>query len=106
MVATLEVTELEVRCDSLLVVSQVNIEYAAKDERMAAYLQIVLGLKSKFPHYDFKQVSRSKNNHVDSLANLTSAMEYQFRREIHVEYIVKPNIQRSGKVLRLNTSPS
>ena len=33
-------------------------------------------------------------------------MEFQFRRKIPVEYIVKPNIQRSGgEVLCLDTSP-
>jgi len=49
MAATLGVTGLEVCCNLLLVMSQVNREYATKDECMAAYLQIVLNLKSKFP---------------------------------------------------------
>ena len=93
---TLGVSELEVCYDSLLVVSQIKGEYAAKDERIAAYLQLVLSLKSKFLRCDFKQVPRSENNHANSLANLASAVEFQFMREIHVEYIVKPNIQQSG----------
>ena len=38
MVATLEITGLEVHYDSALVVCEVNREYAAKDERMEAYL--------------------------------------------------------------------
>ena len=80
-------------------------EYAAKDDRIVAYLQIVLTLKSKFPRCDFKQVSRSENNHTDSLANLGSAVEYQFRQEIPIEYIMKPSIQRSGEVLCLDTYP-
>ena len=42
MVTTLKVTELEVRCDSLLIVSHINREYAAKDDRMVAYLKIVM----------------------------------------------------------------
>jgi len=96
---------LVVCCDSLVVVSQVNGEYVAKDERMAAYLQLILSLKFKFPRCDFKQVPRSKNNHVDSLVNLVSVVEYQFQREIPVEYIAKPSIHRSGgEVLRLDTS--
>ena len=77
MVATLGVTGLELRCASL--VSQVNKKYATKDERMATYLQIVFSLKSKFPHCDFKHVSRSENNHAESLANLASAVDYQFQ---------------------------
>jgi len=38
MTTTLRVNGLEVRCDSLLMVSQVNGEYAVKDERMVVYL--------------------------------------------------------------------
>ena len=41
IVTTLGVVKLEVRCDSLLKVSQINREYAAKDDQMAAYLKIV-----------------------------------------------------------------
>jgi len=58
--------------------SQVKGEYTAKDERMETYLQIILSLKSKFLRCDFKQISRSKNNHANSLANLGSAVEHQF----------------------------
>jgi len=96
MVATFRVTRLEVRCDSLLVVSQDKGEYTAKDERMAAYLQLILSLKFKFLCGNFKQISRPKNNHADSLANMGSAIEHQFRREISVEHIVESSIQRSG----------
>ena len=81
---TLGVTGLEVCCDSTLVVCQVNGKYAAKDEWLAAYLQLVLALKSKFFHCDFKQVPRSENNHADSLATLALAVDFQFRREIPV----------------------
>ena len=56
MAVTLGVTGLEVYCDSLLMVSQINGEYAVKDDRMVEYLQIVLSLKSKFLHCNFKQV--------------------------------------------------
>ena len=76
MAVTLEVTRLEVCYDSLLVVSQVKREYTAKDERMTTYLQLILRLKLKFLHCDFKHISRSENNLVDSLASLGSAIEY------------------------------
>ena len=71
---------------------------------MATYLQIVLNLKFKFPRCDFKQVTRSENH--DYLANLASAVEYQFQQEIPVEHIMKHSIRRSGEVARLDTSPS
>ena len=105
MVETLGVTGLEVRCDSLLVVSQVKGEYTAKDERMMTYLHLVLSMKSKFLRCDFKQISRLENNHADSLTNLGSAVEHQLRREIPIKHIAEPNIQRSGgEVLCLDTS--
>jgi len=49
MAITLGVTWLEVWCDSSLVVNQVSGEYVVRDARMAEYLQLVLGLKSKNP---------------------------------------------------------
>ena len=84
MATTLGVIRLKVCRNSLLMVSQVNGEYAAKDEQMVAYLQLVLSLKSKFSQCEFKQVPRSKNNYTDFLANLASTVEYQFWREIPV----------------------
>jgi len=36
MATTLRITGLEVCCDSTLVICQVNLEYAAKDEQMEA----------------------------------------------------------------------
>ena len=38
---TLRVAELEVRCGSLLIVSQINGEHKIKDDQMAMYLKIV-----------------------------------------------------------------
>ena len=84
METTLMVTGLEIRCDSSLVVNQVKREYIARDARMAEYLQLVLGLKSKILRCNFKWVPRSKNNHADSLANLGAATEFQFRTQIPV----------------------
>ena len=69
-------------------------------------MKAVLDLKEKIPRCCFQQVSRADNNHADSLANLGSAMEFQFRREIPVEHIPHPSIDRSGpEAMRLDTSP-
>ena len=76
MTVTLGATGLEVSCNSLMVVSQVKQKYNAKDEQMAAYLQLILSLKLKFLRCDFRQISRSENNYADSLANLGSTVEY------------------------------
>ena len=106
MAILLKVQTLEVRCDSMLVVNQVNGDYAAKNERMEQYMKVVLGLKEKIPRCCFQQVSRADNNHADSLANLGSSMEFQFKREIPVEHIPHPSINRPGpEAMRLDTSP-
>jgi len=104
MAITLGITGLEIRCNSVLVICHVNGEYAAKDERMEAYMHLILSLKFKVPWCDFRRVLRSENNRADSLANLASATEFQFRREIPVCNIPTPSIQRPDrKILRLNT---
>jgi len=94
MVATLGVTILEVRCDSLLIVSQVNGEYTAKDDRMIVYSKVVAVWKVKFSRCDFKQVSRSENSHTEPIAMLASAVNFQFRCKIPIEHIPKPNIYK------------
>jgi len=93
-------------CDSLLIVSQINRECTSKDDRMVAYLKIVTTWKSKFSCCNFIQVLRSENSHVNSLAMLASVVDLQFRREIPVEYISKPSINKfDEEVLHLDTSP-
>ena len=105
MAATIGIAELEVHYDSLLIVSQVNREYMAKNDRMATYLKIITTWKSKFSHCNFIQVSISKNCHTDSLAMLASSVNFQFRCEIPIEYIMKPSIHKSNeKVLCLDIS--
>jgi len=41
------ITGLEVQCDSSLVANKVSEKYVTRDARMAEYLQLILGLKSK-----------------------------------------------------------
>jgi len=72
---TLRVTELEVQCDSSLIINQVSGEYVARDSQMADYLQLVLKLKTEISRCDFKWLPRSTNNHADSLVNLGVAVE-------------------------------
>ena len=42
MATTLGVAELEVLCDSLLIVSQIKRDYTTKDDQMVAYLKIAM----------------------------------------------------------------
>ena len=48
MATTLGFAKLEVQCDSLLIVSQINREYTVKDDQTVTYLKIVMTWKAKF----------------------------------------------------------
>ena len=64
--------------DSLLVMSQINGTYEAKEERMKKYLEKVLQLVKKFKEANFIQILREENAEVDSLvkeASATGAMD-------------------------------
>ena len=54
-------TKLFVFCDSQLVTNQLSGEYQAKDERMAAYVQVVKELMQQFENVQVGQVGRSYN---------------------------------------------
>ena len=76
MAIQLKIQVLEIRCDSMLVVNQVNGDYATKNEWMEQYVKVVLDLKAKLLRHDFRQVSRTDNNHADFVVNLGSAIEF------------------------------
>jgi len=59
---------------------------------MEAYLHLVLNLKAKIPRCNFMRVLRFENNFADSLANLASAIGFQFWWEIPLEHIPTPSI--------------
>ena len=64
---------VKVFSDSRLVVSQVNGEFEAKDERMQGYLSQVKCLQSKFDSIDLLHIPRNGNAHADSLAMLATS---------------------------------
>ena len=101
----LQNTGLEVHCNSTLVVCQVSGEYVAKDERMEAYLQLVLSLKVKFSCCDFERISRSENNHIDSLANLASTMSISsWGRFLSSTSQLQASCGSTGRILCLDIS--
>ena len=70
MVKTLRGKVVEVFSNSRLVVGQINGDFEASDQRMQGYLSKVRQLQSNFEAFSIKQVPRSKNSQVDSLATL------------------------------------
>uniref|UniRef100_A0A803N973 RNase H type-1 domain-containing protein n=1 Tax=Chenopodium quinoa TaxID=63459 RepID=A0A803N973_CHEQI len=66
----MKIQHLEVISESLLMVNQVNGEYAAKDARMVAYLEVTKKLIKEFKEFKIDQVPRNLNTEADALANL------------------------------------
>ena len=59
---------IKVFSDSRLVVSQVNGELGARDERMQGYLSQVRHLQSRFKSFSLQHIPRSGNTHANSVA--------------------------------------
>jgi hypothetical protein len=91
-VKTLGAQQLIVHCDSLLIASQINGEYMARDERMAAYLLKVQQSMTNFQVVRVEQISRSMNSHADALATLASVLNADFKRFIPIETLATPSI--------------
>ena len=73
---------------------------------MEAYTHLVSKLRKKFEECSFNQIPRSENNHADALANLASAVGWQARREVPIDFIAKPSISIGcSETLHLDLSP-
>ena len=99
---------LQLHCDSRLVVSQVNSEFKAKDQRMMSYLKEVGVLKCQFERVDISQISRGNNSHADSLTTLASSVADPLSRIIFVELLPSPSVFPPEKSLisSIHLSPS
>ena len=88
MVKRLKGKVVEVFSNSRLVVGQINGDFEASDQRMQGYLSKVRQLQSNFEAFSIKQVPRSKNSQVDSLATLGTSSRQGLPRVIIVEDLV------------------
>ena len=84
--------------DSKLVINQLKGEYAARNDRMAAYMKTANSLLAKFDHHELNQITRDQNTHTDALACLASAINSKVKRTIEVEFIPEPSIGPSEEV--------
>ncbi|CAL8117033.1 unnamed protein product [Prunus armeniaca] len=80
---------LMIYSDSQLVINQVIIEFAAKDESMAAYLAQTRRLLKRFKTYYICQVPRSENSHADALSRLASAIDDCAGRHVPIEVLTR-----------------
>ena len=77
---TLGAKNLIIHCDSLLIASQINGEYMARDEHMAAYLLKVQQTITNFNMVKVEQIGRNLNSHADALATLASVLNADSKR--------------------------
>ena len=89
---TLGAENLIIHCDSLLIASQINGEYMARDKRMAAYLLKVQQTINHFNMVRVGQIGRNLNSHADALATLASILSTDFKQFIPIETLATPNI--------------
>ena len=88
MVSKLRSKAVEIFSDSRLVVGQINGEFEARDQRMQGYLSKVRQAQSDFEVFSIKQILRSQNSHVDSLATLATSLGLGLPQVIIVEDLV------------------
>ncbi|XP_021721465.1 uncharacterized protein LOC110689023 [Chenopodium quinoa] len=103
----MKIQHLEVISDSLLMVNQINEEYAAKDARMIAYLEVTRRLIKGFKEFKIDQVPRNLNTEADALANLGSNINPEEFRAIPLVHVLSPAIEKEAtmNVHEIQTDP-
>lgn len=66
-----EVSEIEIRSDSELIISQLNGKYKVEDEKMQKFFMEIWNLRLDFKGVKFKAIPREKNREADRLVNET-----------------------------------
>ena len=90
----LDIKNIDVFCDSLLIVNHINGTYEAKDSKMATYLEVVRGLQRKFDTFNIQQVSRELNTQADALAGLGDVFKNFNATSIPIVHIMKHAMER------------
>nr|XP_025635848.1 uncharacterized protein LOC112729932 [Arachis hypogaea] len=86
----LHISTIEVYCDSLLVVQQVNDLFQVRDPLLSQYLLLVKDLISKFSKFEIQHIPREQNQRADILSKLGS-----FQSDLstlHQSTITSPNV--------------
>ncbi|XP_070057904.1 uncharacterized protein [Nicotiana tomentosiformis] len=81
MIAGLELAKslgdevVEAKCDSLIVVNQINGTFIVKEERMRRYLDKLQVTLHRFKEWTLQHVPQDQNSEADALANLRSSVD-------------------------------
>ncbi|XP_059306312.1 uncharacterized protein LOC132057720 [Lycium ferocissimum] len=93
MIAGLELAKslgaeiIEAKCDSLLVVNQLDGTFEVKDDRMRRYVEKLQVVLRRFKEWTLDHVPGDQNNEADALANLGSSIESEEFNSGTVAYI-------------------
>ncbi|XP_022019877.2 uncharacterized protein K02A2.6-like [Helianthus annuus] len=88
-----QVEKLEVFTDSLLVSSQVNDSYVAKEPNMKKYKEKSKELMNTFQTCTINQIPRSRNKKADALSKLASLTFAHLTKKVLVEVLKTPSIE-------------
>ena len=103
----MRVEQLRIYSDSQLVVNQINKDYQAKGENMAAYLKIAGRHLRTFKWLRIGQVPKTENVEADSLVRLVYGLEDGALGQAPIEILAKPNTKESADhVMSVDPSPS
>ena len=104
---SMEADQLEVCCDSQLVVKQIEDDYKAKSEKMIRYLKKVRKFLKKFVRVQVRHIPRTDNSRADALAKLVTTPQEDLDRQVPVGHLIEPSVDvNSDKVLLITTAPS
>ena len=103
---SMEADQLEVSCDSQLVVKHIEDSYEARGEKMILYLKKVREFLKKFIRVQVKHVQRAENSLADALEKLATASQEDLGRLIPVEHLPKPSVSIDNVEVSLVISES
>ncbi|XP_074359532.1 uncharacterized protein LOC141698655 [Apium graveolens] len=90
----MKIKNINVKCDSLLIMNHVNGSYEAKDPKMVTYLDIAKRLTRYFDTFNIHQIPRENNAQADALAGLGAVSKGLDLNNIPTIHIMKPSMER------------
>lgn len=82
----IRIWRLVVYCDSQLAINKLSGEYIAHDDWMVAYVREAHNLIQAIGDVKIKQIGWEENALGDSLASLVTAVKFELRREVLIDF--------------------
>ncbi|CAH9091300.1 unnamed protein product [Cuscuta europaea] len=91
----MQVGKLRIKCDSRLLVGQINGSCETKEIRMKEYKAAALELLGNFQMYEILQIPRAQNQEADILSKVGSDTPEYISKIARVEELSTPSIQQT-----------